>query len=146
MKGEAHEKLETAALLARRLKTLEPDAVLHVGEVHRVIQQSWFSLVTVRVVITGERYRHFIARHAEMIGAERQIIEAIHQPDAIHLNERDPNIVVLYRTGASGATIRLALWISDDPGRSNSIHSARFAHAREKERGTQRGRVITEKS
>jgi hypothetical protein len=139
MTSDSDEEIARMVTILRRIGAQE---VLVVGKTPLVLVQHVSALYTERIVMTGERYRHVTERHPELIGCEHLIIEAVRDPDAIHRNERDPNTLVLYRTDTNGTTIRVALWISDEDGRSNSIHSARFAHAQEQDRGTRRGKVI----
>ena len=116
--------------------------MLVIGSAPDALVQSVSTLYTKQIVMTGERYRHIVERHPELIGCEHLIIEAIRDPDAVHANDQDPNILLLYRTNKGRATVRIALWISDDQIRSNSVHSARLARAKEQERGVRRGKVL----
>lgn len=132
--------------LCVRMRSLELRHVLDLGCVPTAILEHWPDAKSDRIVIIGERYRHILARHDELIGQERPIIETVLYPQVIHVNRSDPRMAILYRSHLNGSRMRISLWITDNPRFQNSIHSARYAHESELIRGVKHRREAWRKS
>lgn len=133
------------AAFASKLKGLGPADVLTIGFMREDILSFWKNRVTRRVVLTGERRRHYLESHPEVSDCESTLQEAVLDPDEVQCNKKDPQIAILYTKLSAEAYLRVALWVSDTSGLQNSVHSFRRAHVREVRRGRKEGRVVWEK-
>jgi hypothetical protein len=141
--GEA----ESWRLIAAKIDTLtDRKAVLQMGvlpeQLSQTVRQIWTESVTSQVVLTGERRAHYLERHAEMRGLERELLATIFEPDEIHRNKRDSQIGIWYRRLNSSQYTRVVIWVSDKPGLQNSIHSFRLADEREVTMGRKQERLL----
>lgn len=128
--------------LRSRLVRLESHDFLEAGPLPIQIRSAWQPVVSGIVVITGERYHHFIERHPSMAGAEASVILTLLDPEEIHRNKKDGRIAILHRRLGERTHARVALWLSDNPELHNSVHSARKAWDREIRQGRTGGRLV----
>lgn len=124
-------------------------AVLRLGEfggaLRAVIHQQWPDIATDEIILTGERRAHYLARHAEVAAYEHRLPEILAAPDELHRNRSDATMLIVYRNIAEGFYLRIALWLSHESDKQNSIHSVRLARKSEVEAGRQAGRVLWRK-
>jgi hypothetical protein len=144
--GEA----ESWRLIAAKIDTLtDRKAVLQMGvlpeQLSQTVRQIWTESVTSQVVLTGERRAHYLERHAEMAGLESYLLTTLLQPDEVHRNRYDPRMAIFYKQIDIDHYLRIALWVSNDPTKQNSVFSFRKARTGEVERERKAGRVLWKK-
>ena len=133
-----------AAAFASQVRDLGASGVLAIGLIQPAIISAWKGAVTRRVVLTGERRRHYLQRHPGIREYETSLRAVVLYPDEVHRNKKDPEMAIMYKQLDAEAFLRVALWVSDTTGLENSVHSFRRAHAREVMRGRKEGRLIWE--
>ena len=136
------ESLESwVANLVSQLRMLGSNEVLLVGEIPPVAIEFWSNRSSSMAVIIGSRRSHYLASHSELEELEQILILSLLDPDEVHSNASDPLMAIVYRRLDSEFYIRIALLISEDAARQNSVISARLAREKEVERGRARGRL-----
>ena len=124
-------------------------AVLRLGQLFAqpsaAIRQAWPTSVTDQVVLTGERRAHYLERHAEMTALEGELLATLFEPDEVHRNRYDPRMAIFYRRFDPEHYLRIALWVSDDSTKQNSLFSFRKARNVEVERDRKAGRRLWKK-
>jgi hypothetical protein len=124
----------------------DPREFLRLGELRGrpadTIRRCWSDSVTDKVILTGERRAHYLARHPEMEEYERHLPDTLFDPDEIHKNARDPRIGIWFRHLEMDRYLRAVVWISDKEDLRNSVHSFQLADKREVRQGHKRGRLL----
>ncbi|MBI5652240.1 MAG: hypothetical protein HZC40_17625 [Chloroflexi bacterium] len=95
------------------------------------------------VVLTGERRRHYLTDHPEMIRCERELHRVVLQPDQVHRNRKDPHTAIFYKRFDDDYFLRAAIVLQPKAGElKHSGFSFRLAKEKEVEDGRRAGRVI----
>ena len=130
-------------------KLTDHKAVLSLGKIspstYRAISRQWPTSITSRIVLTGERRAHYLARHADMAAFESELMGVLFDPDEVHRNRYDANMAIFYRRIDQEHFLRVAIWVSDDQTKQNSVFSFRKARIGEVENERRNGRRVWRK-
>ena len=131
--------------LLKQLRSMDEFQILRVGTISSVAIAYWDVRVTDEVIITGERRRHYLTRHPEILNDESTLLRALVDPPEIHTNALDQRIAIIYQEINEQYALRIPVWISDREDRQNSVLSVRRAKLLEIERGRLQGRMVWRK-
>lgn len=113
----------------------EPHSVITIGKFRPIVSESirvhWRTYWTSVVVLTGERRRHYLERHAEITKYESHIGQLIRWPDELYRNKSDSDMLIVYKMVDDETWLRAAIWISGVESKLNSIFSLRLAKPEE---------------
>ena len=112
-----------------------------IGELHASIVETWTRdpAVSREAVLTARRRRHYLEAHPELAGRERDIFEAVLDPDEVHPNARDAEVAIFYRRLDTHHLMRVVVIMQTRPSAlRHSISTARLARNDEFERGRSR--------
>ncbi|MBN1535953.1 MAG: phage minor capsid protein [Anaerolineales bacterium] len=122
----------------------DPKEVLPITNIQREAINAW-SPKTTKTVLTGERRLHYLRNHPEIEEYEKDLWDLIHFPDEVYKDKRDKNLAIFYKLIDKDYVLRAVVWISNQEGLSNSIHSLRLASISEMLKGFKRGLRIWKK-
>lgn len=138
---------ESITAILARLREPSGSQVVSIGDLPTHIYDiGWPERVTGECVLIKERRRHYLEQHPDLNPdvCEPLLIRAIRWPDEVHRNVRDRTIAIIYQSlpGLETPSLRIAMWISDDPELRNSVHSMRLARSKEILAGREAGRKV----
>lgn len=117
------------------------DDVLVIGELRADIVCIWADDLTdnLTVVVTGRQRAHYLRKHADVVGYERQIPATVLDPDEVHRNKADTQMALFYKQMDDRHYLRVAVLMQRTAGgRRHSILSCRLAGQCEVRAGAQR--------
>ena len=120
------------------LQALGHGDVLVVGSLRPAVVHAFASEVAdnLEVVITGERRRHYLSQHPEMVSWEHLLRDALLDPDEVHRNRTDADVGIFYKQIGSDRYVRAVVRLQTKAGRrKHSLMSYRLARARELQAG-----------
>ena len=123
----------------------DPNRIVNIGTLPEPVVDHWQDIVTDQIILTGERRGHYLQEHKEMIDLEDYLPKVILQFTDVHINTSDPRMAIFYLELDDKHLLRVALWISDNPEKLNSVHSMRKARRSEYLKGIKAGRSIIKK-
>jgi hypothetical protein len=95
------------------------------------------------VVLTGERRRHYLKDHPEMVKHEDKLRGAVLRPGEVHRNRKDPHTAIFYKRLDDDYFLRVAVVLQKKAGElKHSVFSFRLAKQKEVDEGRHAGRVI----
>ena len=118
------------------------NAFVYIGNIPSESLATWPNRVTDRVIITAERRIHYLERHPEVEDLEYDLLEAIRNPEELHLYPRDRTIANIYRQIDLRHDIVASVLISHEHGIMNSVMTARISRRRDRESGLRRGTLL----
>lgn len=131
--------------LLQKLRALAGNQILEIGEIPSAALSAWPARVTNRVIITAERRQHYLFRHPEVVELEALIVTTLLDPVEVHRFAPDKAVANLYRPVNDRNDLMVSVWISHDPDKQNSVHSARIQHHRRLETSRDRGNELWRK-
>jgi hypothetical protein len=101
-----------AAQLVRTINELTSDnRVLRVGRLRMDYVAAMIGLGrhNLEVVLTGERRRHYLKDHPEMVKHEDKLRGAVLRPGEVHRNRKDPHTAIFYKRLDDDYFLRVAV-------------------------------------
>ncbi len=140
-KASASEK----SIVEKIKKLNNPNDVLVLGTIPGPVQINWPNRTTDEIVLTGERRQHYLSEHREMEVYEPFLATIFRDFTDIQTNKTDKDMAIFYKLIDDGHYLRVALWISHELKKKNSIHSFRKAKIKEVDDGVRGGRSLIKK-
>ncbi len=103
---------------------------------------NWSDHVTTQTIVPAGAQAHYRTRHPEVMEHERLIVEAILDPDEVHVDAIHDRTNSLFKAIDDNYDIMVSIWISDDPGRFNAVKSARKQRKGERRKGRALGHQV----
>jgi len=138
MSGEAGELTQ----LLSRIRNLKGHDFIEIGQIPTPIERLWPEVSSQRIIVTGERRRHYLERHPLTERYELDLVRAVRFPDEIFRNRMDAQVAILYRRIDDRYRMRVALLVSQLAGLDCSVLSAWPTRPKDYERERRSGRLL----
>lgn len=117
---------ESVEQIAQRVRLLEREEVVEIGDLPVVVHQFWRGLRTGRVVFTQPQREHMFQRHQETRALLLDVIWAVIDPDEIHPDKDFSDRVVFWRAleGDSTHWMRTVVVLDTTPPLQPSVLTA----------------------
>jgi Barnase-EndoU-ColicinE5/D-RelE like nuclease len=138
MSSEADELTQ----LLGQMRGLAGNDCLQIGQIPAPIEHLWPDVASHRIIVTGERRRHYLDRHPLTEQYELDLVRAVRFPDEIFRNRMDAQVAILYRRIDDRYRMRVALLVSQLAGLDCSVLSAWPTRPKDYERDRRSGRLL----
>lgn len=139
--GEDHTIASIHEIVAR-LERLVSMEFIRLGSIRPEALSNWSDHVTTESIIPAGARTHYRTRHPEVMGYERFIVEAILDPDEVHIDPSHERTNSFFKAIDDRYDIMVSVWVSDDPGRFNAVKSARKQRNGDRRKGRALGHQV----